>query len=113
MREIVTVREHLELQIRQERELREAHERAIDYRLEQMNELREQINRERGTFVLRETNDSKQDLLTRRQTENEQKLSNIATARSTLSWLWGATLGAAGLLIAILHWLSSWHTVQH
>jgi len=110
MSETVSLREFLELKIDHERQLRHAHEREIERRLDGMNELREQINRERGSFVSREMYDTKNEQLATRTSASETKLSNIATARSTLNWLWGAALGAAALIISLLHiWSSSGH----
>ena len=122
----VTLREFLELRIDHERELREQNLKHagelrsilledIHRRLESMNQWREQLAQERGNFVQREMYDTKHDLLLTRIAGAEMKLSNIGAARSTFTWLWGAALGAAGLLVAILHWLANapWHAVQH
>jgi hypothetical protein len=118
MIETMTLREFLELRIAHERELREADRRHgmelreillkdIGRRLESMNEWREQLAHERGAFVQREMFDQKFDEMIKRQSETDTRLSNIGAARATFTWLWGAALGLAGLVTALLHWLSS------
>lgn len=101
MSETVSLREYLELKIAHERELRQANEKAMEHRLDGMNKLREQINRERGSFVSREMYDTKNDLLSKRTGDSETKISNIATARSTLNWLWGVAIALAALILSV------------
>jgi hypothetical protein len=122
----VTLREFLELKIAHERELRDQNLRHagelrsilledIHRRLASMNEWREQLAQERGNFVQREMYDTRHELLDKRLQLAESTLSGMHATRSTLTWLWGAALGAAALLVAIAHWLSTipWHSVQH
>jgi hypothetical protein len=107
----VSLREFLEVQIAQERELRRVdiqHVRElrellfseINRRLAEMNEMRAQILSERGSFVQREFYQQKHEELAARIARNDAQLGAIAASRSTLNWLWGAALGAVGLLLS-------------
>ena len=127
----VTLREFLEAKIQHERELRESGARHIDElrtillekiesdlrhgrelraillkeierRLQSMNEWREQLAVERGTFVNRDLYDQKHAEIVQGLAETRAQLGNIGAARSTLNWLWGAALGLVALVIALV-----------
>ena len=57
-RDIVTLKEYVEKQIDAVRLTMAATDKAMEVRLEAMNELRDQINRERGSFISRNEHDA-------------------------------------------------------
>lgn len=105
----ITLREFLENKIDHERELREAHEAHIDLRLAGMNELRAQIDSERGSFVRSEVYDQKHEVTSVRMTNIEKSLGNLAASRATLNWVFGAIIAGAGLVVAVLTWMALKH----
>ena len=97
----------------------EVAKRATDQRLESMNELRKQIDMERGTFISRELYDREhlriREELTTLRTTQEAAIANLRTSRDesvgekgTLERFWPLLLSAGILAIAGIEMVQHW-----
>ena len=101
-REIVTLKEHLEKQLQSIRDTMKASDKAMDVRLEAMNELRDQIYRERGAYISRVEHDAVHKSLD----ENVQGLmmsrAELHGKASMASVFWTGIVSFCSLLLAAL-----------
>lgn len=89
-KEEVSLREYFEKELELRDRAVELASKAMDYRLERMNELREQINNERGHFV-------SETMYSERHKELQRRLTNLELWRANLT---GRVVGVG--LIAIV-----------
>ena len=92
---------------RLEDEARELAARVINIRLEGMNELRRQIDSERGVYISREVHDQQINAL---REATDTRLKSLENAKSNLEgrlWMIGIAIGAVVTLVQLaLYWLT-------
>jgi hypothetical protein len=101
-RDIVTLRDYLEAQMKAIRDTMGATDRAMDVRLEAMNELRDQINRERGSYIPRAEHDAVHKSI-------EEQVSSLMMSRAEMhgkasmaSVYWTGIVSFMSLLLAVI-----------
>ena len=94
----VTLKDYVDSRLRSEEQQRKLLSDAMEYRLSQMNELREQINNERGIFLNRE-------LFDRLHAQNNDRIMGLEQLKSNLEgriWAIGGIVTVINITIALL-----------
>jgi hypothetical protein len=105
--EVVSLREYFDLKIAQEERLREewrkmndrmveAAKGYVDAKLDKMNEMREQIDKERGNLLNRGEFTTKHDALIDRVSKIEQTLANFQGRLLVIGGVWGLIVAVVG-----------------
>ena len=99
-RDIVSLREHLESEIGHVKETMRVFKDVLEVRLEGMNELREQINRERGLSLFRPEHDAVHKVLENQLRSLEISRAELSGKASQMSVVWTAVLTVLALMLS-------------
>ena len=101
-RDIVTLRDYLESQIAAIKDTMNATDRAMEVRLEAMNELRDQINRERGSYIPRAEHDAVHKSIDEQVSSLMMSRAEMHGKASMASVYWTGIVSFMSLLLAVI-----------
>lgn len=101
-RDIVTLREYLESRLEAVAATMAATEKALEVRLAAMNELRDQINTERGRYVQREESNKDHRALEADIRDLRESRALLAGKASMASVFWTGFVSVLSLMIALM-----------
>jgi uncharacterized coiled-coil DUF342 family protein len=106
---MVSLRDYVDTRVASVIETMSATERSMEIRLEAMNELRDQINRERGTFITRSEHDTTHKSLDQEIQGLREFRSEVNSKASITSVYFTATCVLVSLVISVASLIKSFY----